>query len=184
MVSRWAITAVTAVVLHGQSYAVVQRSTPLKSVLASETWIWVGRIDRLDAERFVMSVAHVSDLKECWPHRQMTVDLRGDAAAQKNRQTPQLLERLRPGMELVLFGSDRMGRTTLFAFSNGTWFQITAEAKSSDSAFTHFEPYLRRTFKGSTAELKAIVADALAGKKEPPPIDTQEPPGLGPPVRS
>src|SRR5262249_49322641 len=67
---------------------------------------------------------------------------------------------------------------------NGTWMQLTG-VKDGDTvrwSFTHLEPYLRRTYKGTTAEMKQTVQDALAGKKEPPAPDEKEMPGFGPEV--
>lgn len=43
------------------------------------------------------------------------------------------------------------------------------------------QPYLRRTFKGTTAELMQTIRDGLAGKKVPD-VDPKEKPGLGPEV--
>ena len=50
--------------------------------------------------------------------------------------------------------------------------------------FTHVEPYLRRTFKGTTAEMKQVVVDALSGKAEPPDPNLKEKPGIGPEVET
>ncbi|HWG43059.1 MAG TPA: PQQ-binding-like beta-propeller repeat protein, partial [Gemmataceae bacterium] len=73
-----------------------------------------------------------------------------------------------------------------FAYTNGTWFQMVGvEADGMVRwSFTHGEPYLRKTFKGSTADLKQIVVDSLADKKKPPEPDTKEKPGFGPEVES
>src|SRR6202022_273504 len=73
----------------------------------------------------------------------------------------------------------------VFAYTNGTWFQLTGTETEKDKlswSFTHCEPFLRRTFKDSTEELKQAIADALADKKKPPEPDTKEKPGFGPEV--
>src|SRR5207248_1725532 len=75
----------------------------------------------------------------------------------------------------------------VFAFSNGTWFQFVAP-KQADSqktvfAFTHGEPNLRRTFKGTTEEMKKLVVDGLAGKAKLPAVNQKEAPGFGPEVK-
>ena len=46
--------------------------------------------------------------------------------------------------------------------------------------WAHLEPYLRRTYKGTTAEMAQAIRDGLSGKKKPPPPDAREKPGLGP----
>ena len=70
----------------------------------------------------------------------------------------------------------------MLAFTNGTWFQVLGQTDGDQTrwAFTHCEIYLRRTFKGTTDELKQTVADVLAGKAKAPPPNPKEPPGLGP----
>ena len=80
------------------------------------------------------------------------------------------------------------GNMLLFLYTNGTWVQLNADLVAEGETtqpikFWHFEPYLRRTFKGTTDELHQVVADALSGKKAPPEPDPNEPPGLGPPLR-
>ena len=128
------------------------------------------------------------DLKGQVPFRRLPVSLTGDAAARKDNQVPQLLDRLAADLPLVVFASPHGQRTIAYAYANGTWFQLVGEAAADGGAspsfrFTHFEPYLRRTFKGTTAELQQVVADGLSGRKAPPEPDPNEPPGLGPPVR-
>ena len=156
---------------------------PLKAVLDGKTFIFVTRVEQLDAGKATMVLTIGDMLKGDFPHRKLIVDLRGDAIAQKDKQSPQLIERLAPNLELVVFGMTAGTQTTLYAFTNGTWFQLNERGDSSNYSFIHFEPYLRRTFNGTTAELKQVVADGLSGKKEPPPVDANEPPGIGPPVK-
>src|SRR5262249_62436334 len=87
---------------------------------------------------------------------------------------------------IILFINQREEKHTIFAFSNGTWFQILGQPAGDKIAwsFTHLEPYLRRTFKGTTGELKKIIQDSLAGKIKPPPPNEKEPPGIGPEVKT
>src|SRR5262249_18056641 len=92
-------------------------------------------------------------------------------------------------LPVVVFVNQRGKRYEAFVFSNGTWFQAIGHIDKEDSAkirwaFTHCEPYLRRTFKGTTAELRQTVIDGLSGKKAPPERDRKEPPGLGPEMKT
>jgi hypothetical protein len=186
MSSRFICAALVAVVCAGPGFAVIQRMAPLKDVIAAETSIFVAKVERQDPSPATMVLAVSADLKGKTRQRKMAVQLAGDAEAQKTKQSAQLLDRLAPNLELVIFASTRGSRITMFAFTNGTWFQMTADSRTDESstvAFTHFEPYLRRTFKGTTAELKQAVVDGLSGKTEPPPPDPKEPPGIGPPVK-
>src|SRR5262249_21823045 len=85
------------------------------------------------------------------------------------------------GLPLVLFLQQRDNDYTGFAYTNGTWFQLVGSADGGKVqwGFTHLEPYLRRTYKGTTAELRQVVVDGLAGKRKPPPVNPKEKPGRG-----
>jgi hypothetical protein len=167
---------------------VITRLTPLRDVLEQAHFILVVKVDALDADKPAVVLAADVDLKGKAPFRRLPVNLTGDSEAVKHKQTPQLLKRLAPGQPLLLFvnqGEDKKSFIAL-AYTNGTWFQLTGTPGDEPStvrwAFTHLEPYLRRTYKGTTAELKQVVLDVLAGKKEPPQPDSKEKPGLGPEV--
>src|SRR5262249_19744253 len=131
-----------------------------------------------------MVLAVEENLKGEAPFKRIPVNLKGDAEAARNEQTPLLLKRVGPQLSLVLFVNPGDRNVTAVAYTNGTWFQMTG-VQTDDGVrwrFTHFEPYLRKTFKGTTAELRQVIRDVLAGKKKAPPLDKEEKPGLGPEV--
>ena len=109
---------------------------------------------------------------------EVSVNLTGDAQGERERE--QLLKRLAKDLPLVVFASQRGKSLIAFGYSDGTWFQMTGDGNRW--RFTHCEPYLRRTFKGTTAELVQVIEDGLAHRKEPPPPDPKAEPGLGPEV--
>jgi outer membrane protein assembly factor BamB len=166
--------------------AVITRLTPMREVLESQ-FIVTLKVDSLHPDRPAAVFVVDEDLKGKAPFRRLAVNLKGDSEAEKEKHTPQLLKRLAPRLPLVLFVNRRGNRFTAFAYSNGTWFQVVGQKSDGDEAirwsFTHCEPYLRRTFKGTTAEMRQVVIDGLAGKKQPPEPDPREPPGLGPEVK-
>ena len=162
--------------------AIIQRTVPLKDVLSGEAFIFSAKVEKLDTAGMAMSVEVSEYFKARFPYPGLTVDLHGDAEAKKTKQSEQLIARLKPGLDLMIFGSVRNSKTTLYAYTNGTWFQITGP-DSPKLTFTHFEPYFRRTFAGPTAQLKQAAIDGLVGKKEPPAPNPKEPPGIGPPIQ-
>jgi outer membrane protein assembly factor BamB len=170
--------------------ALVTRLMPLAVVLKETSYVCMAKVAKLDADRPVMMLTVTEDLKGKLPFRRLTVGLKGDSEARKGRQTPQLLKRLAPELPLVLFVSHEAGKQVMvFAYSNGTWFQMIGRPPAAkDDAlvlgFTHLEPYLRRTFKGTTAELRQVIVDGLSGKRAPPGPDPKELPGLGPEIRN
>jgi outer membrane protein assembly factor BamB len=124
------------------------------------------------------------DLKGKFPFKRLPINLTGDSYAEEKKQRPMLLKRVAPKVPVVVFVTQKGKNYNAFVYTNGTWFQLTGE-KPDDAdtvrwAFTHIEPYLRRTFKGTTAEMKETLTDAISGKKKPPEPNMKEEPGVGP----
>src|SRR5262249_33162672 len=168
--------------------AVIMRLTPLKEVLAESQFIVLARVEAIHPDKPAVVLKVADSFKDKVPFTRLAINLTGDSEAKKNKQTPLLLKRLAPGVPLVLFANQRGKRFTVFAFSNGTWFQVVGR-KAIDSGrvgwtLAHCEPYLRRTFAGTTAQFRQIVSDGLAGKKLPPEPNPKEKPGLGPELQS
>jgi outer membrane protein assembly factor BamB len=171
---------------QGSAQALITALTPLKDVLQQSTFIVAATVEAVDADKATMVVVVEEDLKGKSPMRKLPILLKGDAEAKKKDHVPLLLKRVAPKLSLVLFILKQDKKYTAFAYTNGTWFQIAGV--ESDGAvrwsFTHGEPYLRKTFKGTTAELKQVVVDGLTGKKAPPKPDIKEKPGFGPEVEA
>lgn len=168
------------------AWAVIIALYPLKSVLADEKLVFIARVESIDPDKPAMVLQVVDTIRDKVPFKRMPVNLKGDQEAAKEKQTAALLKRLTKDLTLIVFAHMRSNRYYAMAYTNGTWFQMIGyigdEPTKVTWAFLHCEPYLRRTFKGTTAELKQIIIDSLAGKKEPPEVDEKEKPGLGPEV--
>ncbi len=183
---KWAVAAVLGLCLLAATpaRALITALTPLSNVLAESTFIVSAKVESVDAEKGTMVVVVEDDLKGKSPIRRLPIVLKGDAEAKKKNHIPQLLKRVAPKLPVVLFMLKQDKKYTTFVYTNGTWFQLAGV--EADGAvrwtLTHGEPYLRKTFKGTTAELKQTVVDGLAGKKDPPKPDTKEKPGFGPEV--
>jgi outer membrane protein assembly factor BamB len=164
--------------------ALITRLTPLRDVLQESTFIVSARIDSVDAGKPALTLVVDEDLKGKLPPRKLAVLLKGDAEARKHEHVSLVLKRVAPKLPLVLFVLQRDKKYTAFAYTNGTWFQIVGVETDGMVrwSFTHGEPYLRKTYKGATGELKTIVVESLAGKRKPPEPDTKEKPGFGPEV--
>jgi hypothetical protein len=183
--SVWGIVLTFGVALFlttQTSFALVQRIYPLKDALALSDLIFVAKVETLDLDKPSAVLTISEQLKGKAGFDRLPINLKGDSEAKKLDHTPQLLKRLAPKLMIIVFATKQDKKYTAFAYSNGTWFQLVGEEadKTVRWGFTHCEPYLRRTFKGSTADLKQIVEDGLAGKKKPPEPDAKEKPGLGP----
>ena len=168
--------------------AVITALTPLSGPINENPIICTVLVESInpDAPGMVLAVDDV--LKGKPTFKKLAVNLTGDHDSQEKKETPLLLKRVAPKLPLVLFVNQNGKSVTAFAFSNGTWFQMAGEQADDGDVlrlpFTHLEPYLRRTYKGTTAELKQVVGDALAGKAEPPDPNLKEKPGIGPEVEA
>ncbi|HET6572717.1 MAG TPA: hypothetical protein VFG68_03875, partial [Fimbriiglobus sp.] len=166
--------------------AVITAKVPLKDVLDKQQMIFAAEVEAVRPDEPAVTFKLTENLKGKAPFQTLTVSLTGDSFAKKEKHTRVMLDRLAPGRKLVFFADPVGDEYVAFGFVEGTWFQLrgTKAGESVRWALLHCEPYLRRTFKGTTDELRTVVVECLAGKRKPPALDEKEPPGYGPPVRA
>jgi hypothetical protein len=168
-------------------------TSPLKlsKMLDDAVYICTVKVETIDAEKLGAVLVVDEDLKGKFPVRRLLVNLKGDAEADRYGDTKKLLKRIALKMTIVLLiNEDKREKNKVtygaFSYSNGTWFQLLAtkapEGEKTVFAFLHCEPYLRKTFKGTTEEMKTVINDVVAGIAKAPELDAKEPPGLGPEV--
>jgi outer membrane protein assembly factor BamB len=165
------------------AFAVISAASPLKDILGDLPYVFVAKVEKIDEAKPAVIFAVEQDLKGKFDFRRLPVVFNGDSDAAELKHVPLLLKRLATGLPTVWFVQMRGKRITSFVYTNGTWMQILGEKVEKERAvfnLAHGEPNLRQTFKGSTAQLIDVVKDALSGKKQPPEIDKNEPPGFGP----
>ncbi|MGL6073941.1 MAG: hypothetical protein ACRC8S_07255 [Fimbriiglobus sp.] len=156
----------------------IRKPLPLKQVLAQEEVIVLVAITARSTDPPQVKFQVRSKLKGEPPVQEMILDMTGDAEAIKLKQPPELLPRLTVDREGIAFLSQDGEATSCFAFVEGTWFSAKGQKKAGTWTWklAHAEPYLRRTFAGTTAELKSIVE----GKTPPPEWNEKQAPGYGP----
>jgi hypothetical protein len=173
-----AMLFVTALLLlPAAARAVIEVLTPLKLFIDDSSMIVVAKVEKLDPAKHGAVLVIMKQVKGKEMLRRLPINLQGD----KPEQTAELAERLALDLPVVVFVAKEK---LAFGYVNGTWFQLrlTGEGTDSRGAFTHFEPYLRRTFHGSTDAMTATLTEALAGKSPPPKPDPREKSGIGPKV--
>ncbi|MBN9122749.1 MAG: PQQ-binding-like beta-propeller repeat protein [Planctomycetes bacterium] len=172
------------------AHAVITKLTPLAEVLASDHFIFVAKVDKLDPgnkDRPTAVFTLDKKLKGEPPFDRIPVNMTGDDEAKKAGDTKTIFERLDASRQLVFFVR-KVDKKVFNAkvFVEGSWFSVIGtlddDGKTVRWAFMHGEPFLRRTFKGTSAEMVKTVEDALAKKAKPPEPDEKEKPGYGPPV--
>jgi len=155
--------------------AVIQRLYPLGDVVRDADVIAVATVARRDARAHVVEVRHAADLKgkAGWSRTRFRLS-GGDNRA----QLPVLEKRLAPGRTVVLLGKPKR---FMLGYVDGTWFRLAepGDPKPEPWQFVHLELYLRRTYRGTSAELRRVVTDVLAGRAAAPAPDPTAKPGYG-----
>lgn len=175
----------TAVLLMvaSSSNALIQVLLPLEILIQKEAdFILMAEVEQVDPQKPSAVFVTRAGLKGKVPFERIPMSLKGDA---KLNHTPQLLKRLAPKLPVVLFVRRQADdKYLMLAYTDGTWFQAVGDQDGERVRwkFNHCEIYLRRTFKGTTEEMRQTVADALAGKKRPPRPDGKVMPGFGPEI--
>ncbi len=166
--------------------ALIEKPLPLEQVLKESLFVFTATIERVDPEKPAMVIEVNDNLKGKSPFAKLPINLTGDGDAKKFKHLPDLLKRVAAKLPLMIFVTKQDTTYIAFVYANGTWLQMTAQEADGENklvwSFAHCEPYLRRTFAGTTAELQQVVVDALAGKKKPPEYNPKEKPGFGPEI--
>ena len=187
MRGRFAILAAAILVLAGtHAHAVITAKTPLSRFEGDALYIFVGKVEKHFPEKPALLVTITEDIKGKAPFRTLPINCKvTDEKVFRDNQIEPLLNRFGPDQEIIFFLEPRGTKTYVtFAFTNGTWFQLTGTKVDKDQVvfgLKSAEPYFRKSFKGTTAELRKLLTDHAAGKgKLPNTVDEKEPPGFGP----
>src|SRR5579883_2129351 len=184
-----ALTLCSLILAVSTAQGVITKLTPLAEVLASDEYIFVAKVEKLDPDNKDRPTAIFKldkKLKGTPAFDRIPVNMTGDDEAKKAGDTKTVFERLDTSRQLVFFVRKQGKLYNAKVFVEGSWFSfygtLDADGKTVRWAFLHGEPFLRRTFKGTSAEMIKAVEDALAKKAKPPEPDEKEKPGYGPAV--
>ena len=172
------VLALLTLLVPAAASGAIKKPLPLKEVIAQEEVIVLATVDAADPDKPSVVFKVAEHLKGKPPAERLAVNMTGDSEAAKLKQVPELMARLTVGRKAVLFLSKHEATWTCFAFCEGTWLQLqgTADGDAVRWSLLHAEPYLRRTFAGTTAALVEVVH----GKTPAPAWGEKEPPGYGP----
>lgn len=173
------VVVVTLALITQPVWAVIQVLMPLQGLIKDSDTIFMTKVSRIDPDRPAMVLELGAAHKGQPTFKRLPVNLTGD----KEKHTPELLKRIAVDAPILVFArQQKKNEWMALAFTNGTWFQLlgTTEGDQTRWAFTHCETYLRRTFKGTTAQLDETVKGVVAGTQKAPPPNPKEPPGFGP----
>src|SRR5262249_42701978 len=153
--------------------AVIIRLTPLGDMISTSDFILLVRVESVDPKRPAMMLKVEKVLEGKTTLKSLPVLIKGDAGAIKKKEVPQLLERVAPKLPIVLSATPRDKDRLGLPSPNGPWFALTGQTADGEArwVFEPLEPSLRRTYRGTTAELLELLADVKAGKRKPPAPD-------------
>jgi outer membrane protein assembly factor BamB len=166
--------------------AVIMKLTHLSEVLEGDDYIFIATVDKLDPDKPLAVFKVEKKLKGEVSFERIPVNMTGNEEAKKHGDTKTIFDRLDSTRKVIFFVSKRGKKYNAKAFVEGSWFSVQGTEDETDKvvrwAFQSGEPFLRRTFKGTSAELVKVVEDGLAGKAKPPLANDKEKEGYGPAV--
>jgi hypothetical protein len=174
----------SAVVAFGaaSAFAFIQNLFPLQEFIDDSDYLFSATIEKVDPAKPSAVIVLKDHLKGDAPFQRIPINLTGD----KQKHTPQLLKRVAADLPVVVGVKKQPdGKFMMLVFTNGTWFQVLGQTEDGQTrwAFTHCEIYLRRTYAGTTDDLKKIITDVLEGKAKAPAPNAKEPAGFGPVIK-
>lgn len=165
------------------AWGVIEAPRPLKIFVDDSNLIVQAKVEQFFPDKPALVFTVERDIKGKWDQRRLPVVVKLDPKAKDENFLPPLLKRLGPGQQAILFIKERGKTALVYGCANGSWFHMTGTRVEKDRSVWQLvsgEPNLRGTFKGTTDELRALVADYLAGKAKLPEPNTKEKGGFGP----
>ncbi len=173
---------------------VIKATSSLELFVKDGTQIVQVKVTKFDPDKKRLVFEVEKDIKGKLEQRSMNVVWKVDPDSKWEgiRVLPELLKRFGPDQQAILFINDAGGfwhnkgntrkNPSAFGFLNGSWFCLESTKQDDGKLLWQLaqgEPYLRTTFKGTTAELNKVLVDHLADKgKLPKPVKAE--PGFGP----
>lgn len=187
------VLIVLLAVSTSELWGVIKATSPLQLFVRDATQIVQVRVTQFDADKNRLVFEVEQEIKSKIEPRSMNTvwKLEPDSKWEGIRELPRLLKCFGPDRQAILFINDTGGfwhnagnvrkSPIAFGFMEGSWFCLETTRLENGKLLWRLaqgEPYLRTTFKGTTAELNKLLVDHLAGKgKLPEPVKAE--PGFG-----
>src|ERR1700677_3135063 len=179
---RWLSLGLTVFVLcAGAAHGLIATALKLEKILGDSKYVGMAKISSYEPDKKRMILTLTEDIHGKPAFRQIAVLMEGDKDAAKYKQMPLLMKRLAADLPVVLFIAHKENNSFItYLYTNGTWIELKGKGTGQEPGvwdLTHGEPVLRKTFKGTTDELRQLIKDNIAGKEKLPDIDKKEPAG-------
>lgn len=184
---KWLGLGLTLLVFAATAHGLITSPLPMEKIMNDSTYAVMAKVSTFEPDKKHM-ILTVTDFLQGKPaFRQVPIVLEGDLEAKKLKHPADLMKRLGPDLPVVLFITHdrKANKFTGFIYTNGTWIGVKGKGQGKEAGvwdLTHGEPVLRQTFKGTTEEMRKLIADNLAGKASYPEVNKKVLPGFGPEV--
>src|SRR5262245_15282933 len=118
------LTAATLLLSATPAPAVFNKPISLQNDALREELIFVAACESVAPEKAAVVFKSDEKLKGDPPFEKLTINLTGNADAQKANHTQIMLDRLEPGRKMIAFSSKRGKKYNAVAFMEGTWFSL------------------------------------------------------------
>jgi outer membrane protein assembly factor BamB len=163
--------------------AVIQTPTPLKQLVDDAQYVFIAKTESVDTDKATMIANIDADLKDKAAARRLPVVLKGITNPKTVGYIPNVTKRFAADSKSVWFLLPLRGKViTARVYSEGTWMTLTGTVDGERTVWrlSGGEPFLRGTFKGTSAELEQKLRDHFEKKTPLPDVDEKEKAGYGP----
>ncbi len=152
-----------------QARGFIEREYTIHEVSDACTNIVFGKIRSVNAKRLRSIVAVEEDAKGVSNVDEIKMNF-ATGQYRRGSSPPQMVKLLKVGMPIIVFYQRNQWGIQSLSYIDGMWFQTYGPGEDFPDgwwSFPHTDPYLLRTFDGSTMEFQKIVRAILAGEKWP-----------------
>ena len=185
---RWLGLSLALLIFTTSADGVIMAKFSLSDIMKVSTYVVMAKVESFEPQNKRMILKFTDDIQGKPVFREVPVIMEGDDEGKKEGHIPLLMERLAVNLPIVMFiVHDKENKKIIsHAFTNGTWFTLKGKT-SGDTAgvwdLVHGEPYLRRTYKGTTEQMRKLLTGYLAGKAKLPEYNDKVKPDFGPPIK-
>ena len=147
--------------------AFIERTYTVRQILDACTNIVFGKVEKVNTKRQTAVIAVEENVKGTSNLTQIKMNF--GVGQRRPESTPEkMVALLEVGKPIIVFYEHRQAINSL-GYVSGKWFQTRSSAPEGWWNFTHLDPYMARTFRGTTKEFQKVVRKVLAGEEWTPP---------------
>ena len=149
------------------THAFIERTYTVSQILDACTNIVYGKVKSVNTTRQTAIIEVEENVKGTSNLPQIKMNF--GVGQRRPESTPEkMVALLEVGKPIIVFYEQQQAINSL-GYVSGKWFQTRSSAPEGWWGFTHLDPYMARTFRGTTKEFQKVVRKVLAGEEWTPP---------------